>query len=203
MPEPTHYVVLHTQVGQSFKRGDVVSAEALREELALSPREAVPSEGIKAVSERAALEASEANFRRLLDGGAVRPATEEEARQSSLTLPDSPGPGGDRAMEARLALADRERQDLRRENDRLREELARKGDQPPGVMATTEIEPKERVELRRSLDDLQGKLAEASRERDEAVREREAARAEIEGLREYIRQHEEPPGEQGQARKRK
>jgi hypothetical protein len=35
------------------------------------------------------------------------------------------------------------------------------------------------------------------------MKDLKAKDAEIEGLREYIRQHEEPPGEQGQARKRK
>jgi DNA repair exonuclease SbcCD ATPase subunit len=193
----THYVVLHTQVGPTLKQGQVVSAARLREETRIEPRDAVPGEGIRSVSAGRARELSEENFRRLLDAGAVRPATEHEAAQTQVTLP---GQAPTAALEERLADHSREIARLRLERSELQEKLRRAESAPPAETvqgAAPPMEPRQRLEMAQAIEDLRGQMQNAAGERDRAVAECDQFRARCQELEQQLQAAQQSQQEEG------
>lgn len=163
---PTHFVILHTQVGATFHRGDVVPADAVRESVLVFPREADPDNGLfRPITPEQAEAQTRANIQRLLDIGALRPATPFEANQSHVTLADqAPSAPLEQVLHERTQEVER----LKVEVASLREQVRQLTEAPPApVVQVPSIDNAQRAEMARCIGELRESLEAERRARAE------------------------------------
>ena len=125
----SHYVVLHSRLGQHFVAGEVVA--------------------------HARLASATDDLARLVAIGAVRPATEAEAGMARITLAEAHRP---LSFEMALADKVRQIADVEAQLAEARAEQLRLRSLAVPSVTVPSLDPVERVELRQAIDDLQRRL---------------------------------------------